>query len=186
MFERTLQANPNAIGISAIKPLIHYVYVSKYDFLMYKNMIEIFIAIICLFCVFAAEVAMIFPIIYFQYIRIKFISSIYTRRVFSLLDKNVLEAYLPSAIYSSSGFTWIKLKLANFVDFEKNNTKKSEQVTSQSFRGDDQKADSQAEYIKSFQQGSQGSQKKSKKGNGQASARVHMGPSAANQMGEEQ
>ena len=83
-------------------------YVSKYDFLMYKNMIEIFIAIICPFCVFAAQVAMIFPIIYFQYIRIKFISSIYTRRTFSLLDKNILEAYLPSAIYSSSGLNWIK------------------------------------------------------------------------------
>lgn len=108
MFERTLLVNPNAIGISALRPLIHYVYVSKYDFLMYKNMIEIFIAIICPFCVFAAQVAMIFPIIYYQYIRIKFISSIYTRRSFSLLDKNILEAYLPSVIYSSSVFTWIK------------------------------------------------------------------------------
>lgn len=54
MFERTLQANPNALGISALKPIIHYVYVSKYDFLMYKNFVEIFIAIICPFCVFAA------------------------------------------------------------------------------------------------------------------------------------
>ena len=130
---------------------------------------------------------MIFPILYFQYIRIKFISSIFTRRSFNQLDKNILEAYLPGAIYSSFALTWMKQKLLSFVDFEKNNTKKaSEEIKDQSFRGDDQKSDSQAEYIKSFQQGAQGSQKKSKARNGQASSRVHMGGSSADPMGEEQ
>lgn len=140
MFERMLMSNPNTIGISALRPIIHYVYVSKFEFLMIKNIIEIFIGIICPFCVFGSQVAMIFPILYYQYIRIKFISSLYMRRSFDQLDKQILEKYLPSVIYTSSAFAWIKSKLITFVDFDKNNSKKSvseQKQTEQSFRGDD-------------------------------------------------
>lgn len=132
---------------------------------------------------FAAQVAMIFPILYFQYIRIKYISSLYTRKSFSQLNKKIIEAYLPAAIHQSIPYIWMKHCLLNFVVFEKNNTKKTEMVKEDSFRGDDSKAE--AEYIKSFQQGAQGSQKKSQKGNGQASQRVHVGGSAPNKVGEE-
>ena len=78
----------------------------------------------------------------------------------------------------------MKNKLITFVDFEKNNTKKSaEQTGDQSFRGDDS---AEKEYIKSFQQGAQGSQNKTQARNGQASQRVPVGEAGTNKMGKEQ
>lgn len=52
-FKRTLESNPNAIGLSALRPIIEYVYVSKFELLLVKNGIELFIGIICPFCVIA-------------------------------------------------------------------------------------------------------------------------------------
>lgn len=52
MFQRTLEANPNALGISALKPIINYVYVSKFELLVVKNIIEVFIGIASPFGVF--------------------------------------------------------------------------------------------------------------------------------------
>lgn len=79
-----------------------------------------------------------------------------------------------------------------FVNFEKNSTKKSSEAAvanlePQSFRGDDQKDDSaERDYLKSFAQGSQGSQNKSKTRNGQAAPRVQLGAPGAHSMGTDQ
>lgn len=81
--KRALEANPNAVGLSALAPLINYVYVSKFELLLIKNFIEVFIGLLCPFCVFAGQVAMIFPILYYQYIRIKYISSLYMKYTFA-------------------------------------------------------------------------------------------------------
>lgn len=65
LFKSILDKNPNMIGISALKPLIDYILVSKVELAMLKNTIEMTMGVICIPMVFLNQAAIIFPILYF-------------------------------------------------------------------------------------------------------------------------
>jgi hypothetical protein len=54
MLHKVLENKPNAVGVSALAPVINYVHLSKFELLQIKNIVEVFIAVICPFGVFAA------------------------------------------------------------------------------------------------------------------------------------
>lgn len=70
-----LRSDPNTIGLSALKPIIDYIVHSKVEFITLKNQIEILIGLSCAPLVLIGKAAMIFPILFFQYIRIKYVSN---------------------------------------------------------------------------------------------------------------
>lgn len=73
--EAQLEADPNTIGLASLSGIVEYIIMSKTEFILAKNYMEIFIFFICVPMVFIGRVAMIFPILYFQYIRIKYVSN---------------------------------------------------------------------------------------------------------------
>ena len=95
LYNSILKVNPNAIGVSAMRSLIEYVIVSKVEIAMLKNTIEITIGAICIPMIFMKQVALIFPIIYTQYVRIKFVSSFFMRESCTVLNKAVIEKIVP-------------------------------------------------------------------------------------------
>lgn len=75
MADSQLKSNPNTLGLSALKGAIDYVNLRRIEFSLIKNKIEVFLALIALPSVFMAQAALIFPIMYFQYIRVKYVSN---------------------------------------------------------------------------------------------------------------
>lgn len=73
--DEQLVSNPDTPGLSILQPLIEYVNLSRIELNMIKNKIEIGIALLVFPLVFTGQVALIFPILYFQYIRIKYVSN---------------------------------------------------------------------------------------------------------------
>lgn len=87
LFKSILDKNPNIIGLSALKPLNDYILVSKVELALFKNSIEMTLGLICIPMVFFNQAAIIFPIIYFQYIRIKYVSSFFMKEAFKVLNQ---------------------------------------------------------------------------------------------------
>jgi hypothetical protein len=87
LFKSILDKNPNIIGLSALKPLNDYILVSKVELALLKNSIEMTLGLICIPMVFFNQAAIIFPIIYFQYIRIKYVSSFFMKEAFKVLNQ---------------------------------------------------------------------------------------------------
>mmetsp|Transcript_26791 Transcript_26791/g.40871 ORF Transcript_26791/g.40871 Transcript_26791/m.40871 type:complete len:171 (+) Transcript_26791:416-928(+) len=83
MGHQRLQSDPNTPGLSLLAPLLGWVVVSKYEIVSVKCWIETIIGAFCVPCVFMGYVALIFPILYFQYMRIKFVSSLYFKQTFT-------------------------------------------------------------------------------------------------------
>jgi len=102
---------------------------------MFKNFIEIMMMVICAPMVFIGKVALIFPIMYFQYIRIKFVSNQFQKRAFrNLVDK--LKQIIPEAIWDSAIVSWFRGWLWSYVQFDKESDKKNDDASMKdSFRG---------------------------------------------------
>ena len=113
-----LLRNPQTPGLSALHPVIEFIVISKVELTLLKNMIEVFIGSICVPCVFVAKVALIFPILYFQYVRIKFVSSLFCKKIFELIDTFILRTLVPSFIYDSAPFQWVLSFGKSFFKFE--------------------------------------------------------------------
>jgi hypothetical protein len=65
LFNSMLDKNPNYLGVSALKPVIDYVLITKVELALLKNSIEMMLGIICVPMVFLNQAAIIFPILFF-------------------------------------------------------------------------------------------------------------------------
>lgn len=65
LFNSMLDKNPNMLGVSALKPLVDYVLITKVELALLKNALEMSLGIICIPMVFLNQAAIIFPILYF-------------------------------------------------------------------------------------------------------------------------
>ena len=157
LFNSILKVNPNAIGVSAMRPLIEYVIVSKVEIAMLKNTIEVTIGAICIPMIFMNQVALIFPIIYTQYVRIKFVSSFFMRESCTVLNKAIIERIIPQSIRDTAAYQWVVNYVKSYVHFpdEKKKGKEGEEKKEEekSFREEDTKVDAGEEYAKQFTQG---------------------------------
>lgn len=126
-----LKANPGTIGLSALKRPIEWVNLSKVEVSMVKSKIEIGIALIAIPAVFMSQAALIFPIMYFQYIRVKYVSNQIMKYSFKLL--NIwLKANMPSFLYDSFLFQWGLNWLSGYVNFKKEGQGNNEEKESSS------------------------------------------------------
>mmetsp|Transcript_15430 Transcript_15430/g.26105 ORF Transcript_15430/g.26105 Transcript_15430/m.26105 type:complete len:303 (+) Transcript_15430:248-1156(+) len=118
MLAAQLRANPDTPVISILKPQIDQVIVSKVEINKAKNHVELFVGVICLPLVFMQYCALIFPIIYFQYIRIKYVSNLYTKHSFVAFEESVLNQVLPQALRDTAAFLSLKNFFMSFFQFE--------------------------------------------------------------------
>jgi len=121
-----------------------------------KNQAEIFLGVVCPVCVFTGQAAMIFPILYFQYIRIKYVSNFFQKYAFKRIDKG-LQDKLPEAVTQNFIFTSIRAFIMSYVTF--NEEKKAQEKTAEPKEAFDSQPDSFRPDERAQGQGSQGDQR---------------------------
>jgi hypothetical protein len=84
--EEQLESDPNTIGLASLKSTIDWIVLSKVEIVFYKSYLELIIAIFCVPLCLGGYVAILFPILYFQYIRIKFVSNSFMKEAFENLN----------------------------------------------------------------------------------------------------
>ena len=87
-----------------LTPVLNYVQLSKIELNMYKSHIELLIGFFATPAVFLNQAAIIFPIMYFQYIRIKYVSSFFMQNSFECIDSKIMKTILPASVYDSDYF----------------------------------------------------------------------------------
>ena len=113
--------------------MIDYINLSKVETHQFKNQLEIAVLLVSVPAIFANQVAMIFPIIYVQYIRIKYVGSFSLRKTFNDLGA-LLDTHIPT-FYNLSAILWFRSYAKSFVNFKD----KGEEKKDTSFR--DEKVD---------------------------------------------
>ena len=79
-----------------------------------KNHIEVFIGFASICLLFSGRMAPIFPIFYWQYLRIKYVVNYFTKNSFRLLDVSILQRVFPGFMYRLV-IERIKNKMLGFV-----------------------------------------------------------------------
>lgn len=135
--ESQLEAEPNTIGLAVLAPAVDWIILSKVEIVMLKSYIETLIAIFCVPMTLTGMVAILFPILYFQYIRIKFVSNSFMKEAFDRINKKLREV-IPAVIYDSVPVVWFRKWLWSYVTFDqkgadKKNEDQAEEASS-SFR----------------------------------------------------
>ena len=167
--EEQLQSNPGTLGLSALKPAIEWVNLSRVEVNLLKNRIEIGLAVCTLPLVFLGQVALIFPILFFNYIRIKYVSNFFLKYLFKHLNLWMKEN-LPAGVYEFTLFVWLRNYLESFVVFDNGKPKPKEE----SFQDQDAR------------QGVQGNQKPAHRPDGQGASRVQGREADTDALGEDQ
>lgn len=129
-----MESNPNTIGLGSLSSTIDWIVLSKVEIVFYKSYIETLIAICCVPMCLTGYVAILFPILYFQYIRIKFVSNSFMKEAFNSINAS-FRTYIPAAIYDSMPVAWFRGWLWSYVTFDKGDGKKNEDDKSK--EGDD-------------------------------------------------
>ena len=70
-----LQSNPDTIGLSILTPIVNYIHYNKVELNFIKNGYEIALGFIGVPFVFINQTALIFPILYYQYLKVKNMSN---------------------------------------------------------------------------------------------------------------
>jgi hypothetical protein len=123
--EQTLLDNPETIGLATLHPMIQWVNLSRVEIAIMKNKIEIFIGLICAPMVFMGHAAMIFPVMYFQYIRIKYVSSYLQKHSWSEFE-HAIKSLMPEVVWNNFLYAALKNWLLSFVEFSDADRKKNE------------------------------------------------------------
>lgn len=87
-----------------------------------KSYIETAVAIACVPLCLMGYVAILFPILYFQYIRIKFVSNSFMKEAFNNINAKMREI-IPPVIYDSAPVAWFRGWLWSYVTFDKQDKK---------------------------------------------------------------
>ena len=133
--EAQLESDPNTIGLGSLASTIDWIVLSKVEIVFYKSYIELLIAIACVPACLLGYVAILFPILYFQYIRIKFVSNSFMKEAFNDINAKMRNT-IPPAIYDSMPVAWFRGWLWSYVTFDKGEKKSEEESKegSDSFR----------------------------------------------------
>lgn len=110
-------------GLPAMQPVIEFGMIFRVEFALVKSHIELFLGFLSIYLLLNWQIAPIFPIFYWQYIRIKYVVSGFTKKSFILLDQRLLKRVIPAFLYNSV-FTRLKDRIYYFVDFEASSEKK--------------------------------------------------------------
>ena len=94
-----LAKNPNATGVVLLKPLIDLGNLYRVEIVQVKSHIEVFIGLISMFMVLASKCAPIFPVFYWQYLRVKYVVNYLTKDSFTQLDTQLLKRLVPDPLY---------------------------------------------------------------------------------------
>ena len=116
MCDAQLQSNPSTIGLTVFKPMIECIMLSKVEIHQLKCKLEIFLLLISVPAVFYTQVALIFPILYIQYIRIKYVGSYALRKSFDDLGA-IFVTYVPG-LYNLSIVQTLRSYCKSFVKFK--------------------------------------------------------------------
>ena len=100
-----------------MKPYVDNLNMSKVELCLYKCYIEVLIGILCFPFVFMAQAAMIFPILYMQYLRLKWISSFFTKVAFKHWAFYLRKA-IPLQIRETAPFIYVKEYFYSYVKFK--------------------------------------------------------------------
>lgn len=111
--ESQLLINPDTIGLSSMVPAIQYINLSRVEMALLKNKIEIVLAFLSIPLVVTSQVALIFPVIFIQYIRVKYVSNFFQKHLFKELNKWA-KANVPEAIFEFILVQWFRKYLENF------------------------------------------------------------------------
>lgn len=110
-----LNLDPGFLGLALLKPILVKGINNKIKVVQLKSHIELFICFISIFGFFFGYCAPIFPLLYIQIIRFKFVVNLFTIKSCNLLDERILKVCIPAPIYNFVILN-IKLKLLNFLD----------------------------------------------------------------------
>ena len=100
-----------------MKSLVDNLSMSKVELCLYKCYIEVLIGILCFPFVFMAQAAMIFPILYMQYLRLKWISSFFTKIAFKHWAFYLRKA-IPLVVRQTAPFIYVKEYFYSYVKFK--------------------------------------------------------------------
>lgn len=103
--------------------MIDFLLLFRVEITQLKSHIEVFLGFLSIFLFFTGRLAPIFPIFFWQYLRIKYVVSSFTQISFTSIDQKVLKRVLPKFLYESM-VVFIKAKLNYMVDYSKEQQKK--------------------------------------------------------------
>ena len=126
LFQAQLESNPTTIGLAGLAPAVEWVIMSKIEIVLLKNMTELLIGILFVPMTLTGRAPILFPILYFQYIRIKFVSNSFMKEAFKLFNQQ-LKNIFPVFIYDSTIMIKLRGHLWSYFTFEGDADKKKEQ-----------------------------------------------------------
>jgi len=97
--QNILQKNPNAPGLAALAPIFESIKINRIAFVQLKSHIEVFLGMAGTFLWPFGFCAPLFPIVFLQFLRVRYVTSNYTRLSFKQLDEQVLVPLLPDFAY---------------------------------------------------------------------------------------
>lgn len=137
LLDQSRENGTKIYGLPAMQPVIEFGMLFRVEFGLIKSHIEIFIGFLSVYLLFNWQIAPIFPIFYWQYIRIKYVVSGFTKKSFLLIDQSILKRVIPAFLYNSV-MVRVKDRLFYFVDFDAGKKRKLQDDQSS---GDEQAID---------------------------------------------
>ena len=108
-----------------MKPVIEFGMMFRVELAKGKTFIELFMGTLSVFMLFTGRIAPIFPIFFWQYLRIKYLMSTFTQVCFRDLDTHIFKRYLTVGIYKYT-VEVVKDRLAYFVTYGQSADKKKD------------------------------------------------------------
>jgi hypothetical protein len=97
MLEESATTGKQIYGLPAMQPVIDFGMVYRVELALFKSHLEIVLAFVSVCLILTGRLAPIFPIFYWQYLRIRYLVSNYTKHSFSQLD-SFFKKLLPNII----------------------------------------------------------------------------------------
>ena len=99
MLDSSRRDGQNIYGLPAMKPLIEFGMIFRVEITKLKAFLEIFLGTISILLLFTGRIAPIFPIFFWQYLRIKYLISTFMIVVWRDIDIKFFKRFIPGAIY---------------------------------------------------------------------------------------
>lgn len=117
MLDQGRESGKTIYGLPAMKPVIDFGMLFRVELNQAKCHIEVALAFLSVYLILIGRIAPIFPIFFWQYIRIKYVVSNFTQVSFRTLDTRILKRFLPAFIYGTM-IEALKRRLLYFVDYK--------------------------------------------------------------------
>lgn len=80
-----LRKDPDTVGLSILSPIIHLIYYNKVELNFIKNGCEILLGFVSVPFVFLNQTALIFPILFYQYLKVKNMSNAFQKQQWKVI-----------------------------------------------------------------------------------------------------